>query len=92
MACLPRFIQLKALRGIGESKFAHETEEITIKSIAGDLNLLLNHLNWNDVDICGTSMGGMLHPPLSEVMIIIIIGQESLSNNSSFFRTTIARH
>ena len=36
-------------------------EEISIESLALDLQALLVHLNWKEVALCGYSMGGMFN-------------------------------
>lgn len=49
-------------RGIGQSKFASENDEVTIESMARDLQALLVHLQWTKVALLGFSMGGMCKP------------------------------
>ncbi|KAL0946550.1 hypothetical protein HGRIS_012755 [Hohenbuehelia grisea] len=49
-------------RGIGNSKYSSEFQDdsITIESLARDLLCLLTHLGWEQVSICGFSMGGVV--------------------------------
>ncbi|KAJ7603421.1 Alpha/Beta hydrolase protein [Roridomyces roridus] len=46
-------------RGIGDSTYS-STDEITMESLARDLLLLIVHLGWPEVAICGWSMGGVV--------------------------------
>lgn len=48
-------------RGMGNSSLSPAgDEEISIESLARDLLALLIHLKWEEVALCGYSMGGML--------------------------------
>ncbi|KDQ61139.1 hypothetical protein JAAARDRAFT_32143 [Jaapia argillacea MUCL 33604] len=49
-------------RGIGDSTYSTEAkdDEITAESMARDLLLLLQHIGWKELAICGFSMGGVV--------------------------------
>ncbi|KAJ7161489.1 Alpha/Beta hydrolase protein [Mycena crocata] len=47
-------------RGIGDSTLANGDENITIEILARDLLALLQYLRWNELSICGFSMGGVV--------------------------------
>jgi pimeloyl-ACP methyl ester carboxylesterase len=44
---------------MGDSTYS-DNDDITIESMARDLLFLLNSLGWNELAICGFSMGGEL--------------------------------
>jgi len=47
-------------RGMGNSSLTLAgDEEITIELLARDLLFLLEHLGWEEIALCGHSMGGM---------------------------------
>ena len=57
-------------RGIGNSSLSTVgNEEISIESLALDLLVLLVHLKWKAVALCGYSMGGMFIFSLSNVLL-----------------------
>ncbi|KAF8077745.1 Alpha/Beta hydrolase protein [Lyophyllum atratum] len=48
-------------RGMGDSKLSPSKDEsITIEMLSRDLLLLLEHLQWKEVSLCGFSMGGVV--------------------------------
>jgi len=59
---IPKFSFLLTFqhRGMGDSSLTLAgDEEITIELLARDLLFLLEHLGWEEIALCGHSMGGM---------------------------------
>ncbi|KAJ6563220.1 hypothetical protein B0H10DRAFT_2115510 [Mycena sp. CBHHK59/15] len=47
-------------RGMGDSKLASGEDKLTLEMLAWDLLVLLKHLGWKELAICGFSMGGVV--------------------------------
>ncbi|KAF7295577.1 Hydrolase-4 domain-containing protein [Mycena indigotica] len=58
--CNVKFLFMTTGMGIGDSELADRDEKHTIELLARDLLLLLEHLGWKELSICGFSMGGVV--------------------------------